>query len=377
MNRIVIAPLLSRLQSIGHVVCSASVAAVVLLAIAPSNAHSQNPLGELKQNLNKAKQQMKQALKQGQQPASSTQQQPASPTQPQPAQNETASATAPASDAASQSSSSGASSLAGLLNGATNQPSAAPAASKLPPVPLPDIEGVRLGMSLKAATAALKAAYPGAPQSSGTGTIPMFSSPFITGFGVGLELGSPLTDKVIVNVTPPPDNQTAYSIWRFVNNQHLDRGNLIAALRKKYGPETARFLGPTLAADDHATQFVWLFDQNGHPAPLPKSSDPYGTITSCALIFGQAAVNVSAFNVGGVTTANRQLIQPGGWCNTSMIALIAHIDLSEILTTYTEQLFDIPSATQATRDEYAAFDNYAAQQKKKAMDSAKQQQPTL
>ncbi|HTY83043.1 MAG TPA: hypothetical protein VMB19_02440 [Silvibacterium sp.] len=369
MNRIVIAQLRSRLQPFAQVVCSASLVAMVLLAIASSNAHSQNPLDELKQNLNKAKQQMKQAVKQGQQPASSA--------QPQPAQNESANAAATASDPASQSTSSGASGLAGLLNGTTNQASAASAASNLPPVPLPDIEGIRLGMPIKDANAALKAAYPGAPQSSGTSTLPMYSTPFLTGFGVGIQIGSPLSEVVIVNVTPLPDSQTVFGVWRYVNNQHLYRDNLIAALRTKYGPETARFIGPTQTDDAHASEFVWLFDQNGHPAPLPNSSDPYSTITNCALTFGQAAVNVSAFNAGGVTGANRQLIQPGGWCNTSMIALIANLNPTQILSTYTEQLIDIPSATQAARDEYSAIDNYAQQQQKKAIESAKQQQPTL
>jgi len=375
MNRIVIASLRSRLHPIGHVDCSAFVVAMVLLAIAPSNALSQNPLDELKQSLNKAKQQMKQAVKQGQQPASSTQPQPASSTQPQPAQNESASAAPTASDPASQSSSTGASNLSGLLNGATNQSSPAAAASNLPPVPLPDIKGVRLGMSMKDAAAALRAGYPGAPQSSGTNRAPMYSTPFISGFGVGLELGSPLSDQVIVNVTPPPDNQTVYSVWRYVNNQHLDRGNLIAALRKKYGPETARFLGSTLSDEAHATEFVWLFDQNGHPASLPQSTDPYNTITDCALIFGPAAVSVPAF--GDASGANRKSIQPGGWCNSSMIALIANIAPFQILNIYSEQLIDIPSLTQSVRDEYTAIDNYALQQRKKAIENAKQQQPTL
>ena len=161
----------------------------------------------------------------------------------------------------------------------------------------------------------------------------MYSSPFVTGVGVGvgLELGSPLPYKFIFNLTPPPDNQNVYRVWRYVNNQRLCRANLIAALRQKYGPETTRFVGPTQTDEAHATEFLWLFDQSEHPAPLPNSSDLYGTITTCAGMFGDNGTSVPAFSEGNLTTtANRQLIQPGGWCNSSMIAVIANFNATQI-----------------------------------------------
>jgi hypothetical protein len=373
MNSIV-SPLFSRPRRIVGMGRNGAFVVAMLLSFAPMQALSQNPLEQLKQNLSKAKDQMKRAVKPAQQPAVSS-------TEPLPAEDQDASAAPPAtpvSDVTSQSTSSGAAGLAGLLNGTASPSVPTSTVGNSPPVPMPDIEGIRLGMSMKDATAALQAAYPGARQSSGTQTLPLFPSPFTTGFGVGLELGSTLSDKFIVNVTPPPDNQVVYHVWRYVNNQHLYRDNLIAALRQKYGSETARFVGSARTDEAHATEFVWLFDQNGHPAPLPNTSDLSITISDCAGKFGVAAVTVPAFGGPNLTSpADRQMIQPGGWCNSALIALIANFNADQILTVYTEQLINIPAVAQSARDELTAIDNYQKQLQQKAIQSSKQQKPKL
>lgn len=161
---------------------------------------------------------------------------------------------------------------------------------------MPDILGIQLGMPVREAHEKLQAALPKHKIQIMTDVLPTIDKPVIKSFSAvpteQIYMGGPEGDAVTVSVTLPPNKQV---VWRVVRQHYFaDKGipktTLLASLREKYGKETlTNFNQLKSATDDSQIQnLLWLFDEQGRPAPLPSKPQKDGpgfanqsTLTTC------------------------------------------------------------------------------------------------
>jgi hypothetical protein len=248
---------------------------------------------------------------------------------------------------------------------------------------MPDIVGVRLGMPAREAFAVLQAAYPKTKLATDPLELPIVDKPILNGFSAGYEPRNNY-ERVVVLATPPPDKQVVWRVRRYVfYKEPINRANVMASLREKYGKETAMFLNPSSqekADEAHAGEMWWLFDDQGRPAPLPSGDAVHNTLLTCAGKFDRGDdANNPIFAANNITPpSSRDQIAEGGWCNTSMIAVIAQVGGAvEILTSLQVEMVDIPAMTRAARAEVAALDAWAKAQQQQEIEKSKQQKPKL
>jgi hypothetical protein len=100
-------------------------------------------------------------------------------------------------------------------------------------------------------------------------------------------------DQVTVDVTLPPNKQAVWRVIRdhFFANKGIPKTTLLASLRQKYGKESLTNVsqGKPAADDSHIQTILWLFDEQGRPAPLPSAPGKAApdftttqTLTSCS-----------------------------------------------------------------------------------------------
>jgi hypothetical protein len=147
---------------------------------------------------------------------------------------------------------------------------------EVPPAPagglnfskLPDVVGIHLGMPVQQAVAVVKSKWP-------TDHVKVFYAKFATSSGswisrvsaskpgTGNNMGNSV-DDITVFFSAPPNPQVVVQISRTsFMIPPTARGNLVAALRQKYGHE----MKPPLSFDNMA----WEFDEQGQPVPMPMS----------------------------------------------------------------------------------------------------------
>ena len=227
----------------------------------------QNPLQAIKDTLNKAKQELQNKLPSGSspnsgaaRPASAAVQTPAAPTTigARPATSATASGgtvfTPPADEAAKP-------------------------AGPLDPTKLPDVGGVHIGMSMDETLPILKKLHPGAPvQPVAHGHDEPLSANLIL-----VETAIPRSeDSVYVNYTL--DKQIVFAVNRDTRYaQGIAIQNVIDALRKKYGPESAALNGNYPPHNDgEITKMWWLVDEQGNVLQKVKMNPDTYTPLGCA-----------------------------------------------------------------------------------------------
>jgi hypothetical protein len=144
---------------------------------------------------------------------------------------------------------------------------------------MPDVLGVQLGMPVRDAHAKLQAALPTHKIQVMSDTLPTIDKPAIKSFSstppeqitIGME-----GDQVTVNVTLPPNTQAVWRVARqhWFANKGIPKTTLLASLREKYGKETlTNYNQNKPATDDSQIQnLLWLFDEQGRPAPLPSKT---------------------------------------------------------------------------------------------------------
>jgi hypothetical protein len=353
-------------------------------------AAGQSSWDELKQQLKKTKEQIKEGVNHGQpnasvpQPSGAAPAGSATPTQLNGATGPTArvdGAWSPADSDAGQSTSPANPTLSNMLDGTTDQPQAAK--SKVqdphrPPAKLPDIVGIRLGMPLKEAIAVLQSAYPKDKLMIDPLRLPMYSQQIINQVSIGFDpLPSP-TEEITTSATSPLEHQVIYRVRRMLGRQHIYRDNLIASLREKYGKETVMSDGAGPTDPAHATEMMWLLDGQGHPVALPSSTDALYMVHQCVGTLAGGGPNDSTFAANNITSeASRKAMAEGGWCNSSIVAVVANFTMEPILTNVNVTITDIPAVTRAARAEVAALDDYARHRQQQALDDAKKQKPVL
>lgn len=248
---------------------------------------------------------------------------------------------------------------------------------------LPDVVGIRPGMPAREAFAALQAKYPKVPLQTLALQLPTIQKPILIDFAVGFSPVQSVEERIAVRVTPPPEKQVVWQVQRFVGKQKIYRANVLASLREKYGKEAAGFTNGTQVSDidKDAADIWWIFDEQGHPA---KFADSYNTAYACQMKFSRGPAGLTFDAEGGGAYFGESNIVPmekdlqdSGWCNTSMIAVIAYIGGGEIVTAFGVQVIDMPLAVRAARAEVAWLKDLAAKQQQQQVEESKQAKPKL
>ncbi len=252
---------------------------------------------------------------------------------------------------------------------------------------LPDVAGIRLGVPGREGFAALQAKYPKVKLDTYPLQLPTIDKPILIGFSLGFSPVQSTEERIAVHATPPPEKQVVWKVQRFLGRQKVNRANLIASLREKYGKETAAFANGSAVkdVDKEASELWWIFDEQGHPG---KFADSYSTAYTCLMRFDkssdQASSSLTFYAEGGGSwfapsniVPMENDLQDSGWCNTSMIAVIAEIGGSEIVTAFGVQAVDMPMAVRAARAEVTWLKDLASKQQQQQIEESKQAKPKL
>lgn len=127
-----------------------------------------------------------------------------------------------------------------------------------------DVVGIKLGMPMPAAVAAVRADNAKLGMQNDTLQLEGFGQPFVTSV-VADQAGEAGKDKEQIQllITTPPHAQVVWGIRRVYTYSDQTRpslDNTLAGLRKKYGPETV-FVNPD--PRDMTKNMVWVYDLSG------------------------------------------------------------------------------------------------------------------
>jgi hypothetical protein len=145
---------------------------------------------------------------------------------------------------------------------------------------IPDVAGIRPGMSAEEAYKLLKARNPTIKIGLGQMSIPEFGEkPIITEMRALVEDRS-APETLTVWLTIPPSKQVVLAVGRVLEydpSQPLLRSKVLDGLREKYGPET----------ENRFAQVYWAFDQQGRrPEAAPLRQANCGAVAPANLNVG-------------------------------------------------------------------------------------------
>jgi hypothetical protein len=142
-----------------------------------------------------------------------------------------------------------------------------------------DVLGLRTGMTLEQATAALKREAPGAEISEQKGNVSIFGASAPALFSLTAKLPAPSeakgsSESVVVSFSGPP-TQLVYRVSRHLKKPMI-RAEIEGALQKKYGPAT----------EAHPYGMEWRFDEQGNTSATkcaagPRSTKAYSKLPNC------------------------------------------------------------------------------------------------
>lgn len=193
---------------------------------------------------------------------------------------------------------------------------------------MPDILGIQLGMPARDAHAKLQTQLPKNKIQISSDNVPTIDKPVIKAFTsappeqimMGME-----GDVVTVDVTLPPNKQ---AVWRVVRqhyfpNKGIPKTSLIASLREKYGKETLTNVpqGKPAADDSKIENVLWLFDEQGRPAPLPSAPGLTTSISLTLCISGADGLQLGLVEV--YADLYKGTNPQNDWCYKSFTAVFA------------------------------------------------------
>lgn len=248
-----------------------------------------------------------------------------------------------------------------------NQPAGDPL--KLPEVAkMPDVLGVRPGMSPQEALQILHQQYPkDLYQEMKVTWWPSVQKPYY-GFNILNPVGG--QPDVYLSFTAPPSRQVVWRIVRYMNRVNVNHGTLLAALRQKYGKESYAGAENGSPVNDDRTigQLVWIFDEHGARAPLPAL--PNGeTIFACASINGSPQPIMPRSD----DEAHSQFRTE---CAPYVVLHVAFTPTEIVANTVTE-LFDGPLALRTAHAADVWQRNGAERARQEAVEKSKQNKPAL
>lgn len=163
-----------------------------------------------------------------------------------------------------------------------------------------ELSGVRFGMTIQEAAAALRARNPTYRLQPNTMAMPTIPQPVLTYLHAFAAANS--AERLFVEFTLPPERQRVYRIYREFPNQRIHRDTLLAALREKYGPNPMRFgdnLRDPAPSDAAASHLLWLFTPDGKPSrafppnesPICHNESPGGGVNRILTVVNNGASN--------------------------------------------------------------------------------------
>jgi hypothetical protein len=216
---------------------------------------------------------------------------------------------------------------------------------KLPEVTkMPDVVGVRLGMSLPQALQILRGQYPRDQfQEIPYDYIPNRKLEY----GFNVLPTNEIAADVVVSLTAPPSRQVVWHIVRFTRRLHANHANVLAALREKYGKESfAGHANGSKTTDDRSIgTLFWIFDEQGNRAAMP-SAQAFGSNDISSCLGGGIALNP------GPKMPMDEVKDPN-WC-ASFVGAVAQIDASEIVENTVVAVMDMRLANR-TANAYVAW----------------------
>jgi hypothetical protein len=329
------------------------------LTLSPSVSAQFNPIQAAKDAWNKAKQQQPQQQQQGQQQGSQSGAQPAS-------------APAPSASGSAQPSSSGTASADASQGGggAWQPPSGAAAAPAGPPdlSKIPDISGLRLGMSLADATAVMKKLYPrGVGQLNGG----PFGHQQANSVAV-LRATGDFRDAAAVDLTSPPNAPVVWQISRDLVQPKVAHNVIVAGLRQKFGKETYASgpAGRPITDDSQIQKMWWVFDEQGHLMAQAKmiSDSPFG----CGSHYSTdgSSHTYQDFALGrdeGLST----------YCTSSYVGVEATMSTNPILEDFLLSIVDLPLMVRSAKATGAWANGQDDKARQQEIQRENQAKPTL
>jgi hypothetical protein len=241
---------------------------------------------------------------------------------------------------------------------------------KLPEVTkMPDVVGVRLGMSEQQALQILHGQYPrGRFQEIPAGGI--FPTNPKADYGFNILPTDVIATDVVVSLTAPPSQQVAWRIVRYTRRIHTNHANVLAALREKYGKESLAGVGNgTITTDDRSIgTLFWAFDEHGNRASLP-SPQAFGSsnlvVIPCSGPFS---------DVGPRIPMEENKNQD--WCS-SLVGILITIDPTEIVENTVTNMVDMKLAAR-TANAYVAWKHDAdAKARATELEKSKKNKPVF
>lgn len=255
--------------------------------------------------------------------------------------------------------------------------SSGPAAGRAAAQGLPDIVGLKPGITLQEAYDRLKAYNRIAQVEIGRMAYPDLAAepiPYAVVLGQEGELSAELIEA---DVTLPPGKQV---VWRVVRTLRFPQGkeqpvtNLMAALREKYGPES-------FVVKSNIPTPNWFLDEHGRAV-----ADTGGlSFATCAVVGGLPAINTSVLN-GVVAPLQYNLIQPQQRSGTNADLCRALVTVRAVLHPAPDPRLALMLSVSITdspleaREHEATVNflaNAAAQKKKEADNAAPPPKPKL
>ncbi len=240
------------------------------------------------------------------------------------------------------------------------------------PSKMPDVLGVRIGMTPQQALDALRKQYPhDMYQRMPVSWWPAVRKP---DYGYNILSSEPGNQPdAYLSFTAPPNPQLVWRITRYTRRMHINRTTLLAALREKYGKETATFRGGGYPAtkDSEISHLFWLFDESGGRVPNPPAA-AFGNVGN---LF-QCMYDLNSM-------ANPQPLMPvddsfakKGWCS-SFVGVHVMIDEAEIVEHTFTEMQDNLLATRTARAAAAWQRELADKNRKEDLEKSKNVKPAL
>jgi len=343
----------------------------VIGAVAPSaRAQIQNPIQAAKDAYKKARQQQQQQSQQG---------------QPQQGQAQTASSPSAVSNRSGGQASEASSGAATAPVTADDLAKPAPTANVvLDPIALPDIVGVHLGMPLRTAAAALQAAYPNVKITPSPALqMPTINQP--VAYSVSTWSNNAF-EVVTVGVVLPPNQQIVWAMTRWINTPPggtpMNRAELLANLRKKYGKETYNSVnagGPSARSDAEITDLYWIYDEGGKRIPQPNPA--FGVSGGGSGCLGNGAPRDQTIRPPGLSgNETHEIHIQSEWCKSTYVGVHANLtadgrDPANFISMFTMDMEDLPLAMRAEKATVDLYQKAAERRHQEEINRSKSVQP--
>ena len=244
------------------------------------------------------------------------------------------------------------------------------------PAKMPDVVGVRIGMSPQEALQILRKQYPGdRKQDMVNQAWPSAQKPF---YGFNIIQPDPLgTPDAYLSLTAPPGPQIVWRITRFTRRVHTNRAVFLSALRQKYGKESVSFGsggGSAISDDAQIAHLVWLFDESGKRIALPpvRFFPGYNSIWDCSNAIG--GLNPQPLMPENEVDFTRMF---PGWCSNYVGIRVSLVGDAEIIENTSTELLDVPLGIRTAHSATVWKRDLANRARQADIEKSKQSKPDL